>query len=309
MNYANTIFRRDLCHSLSLSSIDSHCQDANDPYKNLVNAGSASNILTGFKQVWNNQPADILGGGNADVVYLFSGFEDGTSISGVAFLGSACSGSKFGWVERGYGPTLVHELGHSLGSGHTAAGVMKESSYRGDDVFFDDLSSVAINNFMTTPQSNCLQTAEPICDVDCAGKCVNGHCIALYDDQVVSGVIPCVPLQDLYVCVDSLDYYGYDVKHGVECASGFDFMQPLEATAAKRYDVFCCHSPTGMETREVISYMERFSMLQLSFPDGLQVVPLYIHNPSSIRTAMLMQTNLVPDCGISMTPSPSASPV
>lgn len=95
-----------------------------------------------------------------DAAYLFTGYDDGSSIAGAAYLRGACVPRyRFGWVEitsSVYTPQVVtvltHELGHTLGAQHADAGFMQPRIPRelvaGDNWFFAQKSIFQMREFI-----------------------------------------------------------------------------------------------------------------------------------------------------------------
>lgn len=316
VNEADFVFRRDTCVSLSLVHIEGHCQDSNDPYSSfsLFDLGSdatpALQILQRFQSLWEQSRSSV----RRDLAYLFTGFEDGTNVAGIAYVAATCRPSMYGWVEEGDISTLVHEVGHSLSATHIDEGVMKASSAQGDPVFFAPESVAQITNFIDTygingsPVSNrdatCIGTSPPVCDSTCPGRCVEGQCITLFSEDVEEGIVPCTPVQLIYRCtITRYETFTF----GSDCEEGFDFV----LRSSPDIDVFCCLPAEETTVEGVITFEYPFRNLNLRFADGsVQVFPEYIQDASVISDQTLMKSTLLPNCRLpaSDTPTPTSTP-
>lgn len=150
---------RDTCQGLRLSRIEAHCGDGKDPYKyapklaRLRPRQRSSFILREFQRFWNANRRSV----KRDVAYLFSGFMDLTSVAGIAYVGSACTEYGYGWVELGQQLVFLHEMGHSLGAGHTSQGIMRAFLTADIGVFFSPVSKNQMNGFLKRRRTaNCI---------------------------------------------------------------------------------------------------------------------------------------------------------
>lgn len=313
VNEADVIFKRDTCVSLSLSHIEAHCNDPQDPYTALSafdttsTTPPSSQILEKFTSIWRQSRKEV----HRDLAYFFSGFQDGTNIVGMAYVASTCLNSGYGWVEKGDISTFVHEVGHSLSASHTNEGVMKATSTHGDPVFFSDDSIAQITKFVDsygsngTPDSSrdsrCLEESSSVCDATCPGRCANGQCIALHTETVSEGLVPCTPVRLIYRCTK---LHESKFMLGSDCPSGFDFVLRADSDL----DVFCCLSPKESISAEVITHEYPFVDLNLNSPDGPQTYPEYIQDPSLVSNQTLIRSKLVPSCKLPSAKNPSKSP-
>ncbi|WP_129020466.1 reprolysin-like metallopeptidase [Edaphocola flava] len=114
INNANAVWEREVSVSLKLVSSTTsviYLDGNSDPYTNDTN-----DILIDENQTNVN---NVIGSGNYDIGHVFN-----TAGGGLAALASTCSnGSKASGVSGSSGPsdigTVIHEVGHQLGAGHT----------------------------------------------------------------------------------------------------------------------------------------------------------------------------------------------
>lgn len=313
INYANSIYERDLCITIALVHVEAHCNDLLDPYQPLTQSTSGTKMVEGFKSIWELSRNHI----SRDLAYFFSGFEDGTSTIGTAYVGAACSQFAYGWVEHGSGPTFVHELGHSLGALHSDSGIMQAALVYGESVFFSSVSVSEIANYLLDTSSFfapfCIEDTAPVCDQSCPGQCIGGHCVSLYDESVREEFIPCVLIQNSFLCVNRFYFYDYEISHGVNCQSGFDFKAPTYEEEMAGSNLFCCLRPTEMRDTDIYPVEYGTGTLTLIYPDRNDTIQNYIPGTKTqfITEATLLNTELVPDCGkqvSSPTSFPSSSP-
>lgn len=303
INEADVIYRRDTCVSVALVHLEAHCKDPSDPYRSLANSqgtsaeSKGSKILDGFLSVWETSRSDV----QRDVAMLFSGFEDGTSTAGIAYIGAACGSAGYGWVERGTVSTFVHELGHTLSCSHTSDGVMKGSSSSSDPMFFSPYSITQITKYIDGRSSSCIEPSKPRCDSNCPGKCQSGQCIRMYSASASPGLVPCTPVEGTYLCTQQRTFsdFGGSYTFGVDCPAGFDMLQRESADV----NVFCCMPPSQSKTEGVIARENAFVSLIV----GDQSIPGYVSDTSLVTEAVLMKTRLVPSCTTASFQSPSST--
>lgn len=305
INEADVVYRRDTCVSVALVHLEAHCEDPSDPYSSLSNLqGSSteskgSKILDGFRSVWESSRSQV----QRDVAMFFSGFEDGTSTAGIAFIAAACGSAGYGWVERGTVSTFVHELGHTLSCSHTSDGIMKGSSSSSEPMFFSSYSVSQITNYIdgsSSQGSGCIESSKPQCDSKCPGKCVKGQCIRMYSGSASPELVPCTPVEGTYLCTEQRTFseFGGSYTFGVECPAGFDMVKRDRADI----NVFCCLPPSESRTEGVVARENAFVSLIV----GDQSIPGYVSDPSLITQTVLMKSRLVPSCTTS--PGSQSSP-
>lgn len=307
INDASTIYERDTCLSLVLVHIEGHCNDSNDPYVGLPVAGSSSpsqSILFAFQNIWQSTRTSVP----RDVAYLFSGFEDGTQVAGVAFVGSTCSSSSaYGWIEGPDVGVFIHELGHNLNANHAASGVMRAVLDRTVPVEFSTESINQITNFVDSENGRrCLGTSlSEECDSSCSGSCLNGRCVTPYTANAPAGIVPCAVVGGSSKCTQTKTYGTLTVCSVTDCEEGFNFIVPKDLT---QKNLFCCLDPTSEITAQVIPADTPLFTLQLSTPDGMKTIPKYFRDCNVREPATLMETTLVPSCTLPTTPEISGSP-
>lgn len=153
-----------LCRPIGVgNNITSHGDDDDDNEED--ECSSARRILETTSRFFVAESSRIA----YDAAYLFTGYDDGSSIAGAAYLRGACVPRyRFGWVEitsSVYTPQVVtvltHELGHTLGAQHADAGFMQPRIPRelvaGDNWFFAQKSIFQMRDFIRRISSaNCL---------------------------------------------------------------------------------------------------------------------------------------------------------
>jgi len=115
LNGVDALYRDQL--GLSVSVVFQNVwSSSGDPY-----SGSAANGLLG--QLLGHWAGNFEGSVNYDVAHLFTGRTLSGSVAGVAYLGSACRGGRYGLSSRFASrsltiPLAAHEIAHNLGSDH-----------------------------------------------------------------------------------------------------------------------------------------------------------------------------------------------
>lgn len=86
-----------------------------------------------------------------DAAYLFTGYTDGTSVVGAAFIAAPCNERfAYGWVERAHPAVLAHEIGHTLGLSHAPTGAMRATLDLERQVPFSVRSVAELTQFLDT---------------------------------------------------------------------------------------------------------------------------------------------------------------
>lgn len=99
-----------------------------------------------------------------DLTLVFTGYDDGSSAIGAAYVGAACN-VKFGWgwiQNTGFNDVvLAHELAHSLGALHDDEGIMKPSVDPNEKIAFSEKSVSLMNSFIAKAATNwCLRLVD-----------------------------------------------------------------------------------------------------------------------------------------------------
>lgn len=119
---ASRPFLLNTCVRLALVHVDGHCNDPDDPYAALTSMFSFQ-IVPAFIAEWQ-KPARMAV--HRDVLYLITGFNDGTTTLGFGFpglWGGVCSKQlAFGWIEGIIPGVVAHNLGRNLGANRTEDG-------------------------------------------------------------------------------------------------------------------------------------------------------------------------------------------
>lgn len=311
-NLASGFIQADTCVRIALVHLEAHCNDPSDPYEPLgqFTGGQSTSIeiLSELRDIWESSRTEV----NRDLAIFFSGFNDGTSTIGAAFVSGICGSFSYSWIERGDVSTLVHETGHSLSATHTAEGVMMASSSQGDPIFFSTFSVNEIETYIDTFGDNgsptiqddttCLDTTAPVCDSTCPGSCINGQCVALYSASASSSQLPCSPIVGLYRCVDTDN----SLQFGTDCPSPFTFLQRSGAGP----DVFCCNAPSSTLQTDVIT--TEFPFVRLIFNESVSREEFIRPElAGAIETGTLLETSIVSDCsgGTGTAPPPTVTTI
>lgn len=143
MELTSTPYDRQTCLTLRTSYIELTCtDDVADPWAAMRNS---DDIITTFRLTFTALRPDVT----RDVAYFLPSYFDGTSTSGVAYVGTACRRSAaYGWVEDLEEIVIAHEIGHSLGCPHATSGLMKASWTDGDPLVFSSASVECISTFV-----------------------------------------------------------------------------------------------------------------------------------------------------------------
>lgn len=158
---ANVAFGANTCVQLVITSVEAHCNDADDPYATFSDFSSlpctqaqidnrepcspGALILNRFTTFWRGNRNSVV----RDAAVFFSGFEDGTSVAGRAFVGAACRNAfGYGWIEGTNAFVAAHEIGHILGGQHTTRGIMSAILTPSTQFTFSSVSAQQFANYI-----------------------------------------------------------------------------------------------------------------------------------------------------------------
>lgn len=128
------IFEISTCVSIVISSFHGFCKDGprnSDPLGKMpflddcnkaTNCRRPTKILEAVRNYWLSRKLYKY---SPDASIFISGYDDGTSVVGAAYVGGACTNYKFGWVEKLRHQVISHEIGHLLGARHGKQGLMQ----------------------------------------------------------------------------------------------------------------------------------------------------------------------------------------
>lgn len=155
---SNMAYGMTTCIQLALVHAEAHCNDPRDPYAAYTSL-TANGILNAFQRLWVNSRTNV----RRDAAYLITGFMDGTSTLGIAFVGVACRlRSAYGWVEGARTIVLAHEVGHTIGGNHTPTGIMRATLSSATQFTFSAQSAAEFANFVDNGGgSTCMGTSRP----------------------------------------------------------------------------------------------------------------------------------------------------
>lgn len=93
-----------------------------------------------------------------DAAFLFTGYDDGTSLSGASNQNGPCLlKQSFVWLKRANPLVLAHFIGHLLGAPHSKSGIMKKQLNETQPIEFSAASNMAFAKFLNfNMQSWCL---------------------------------------------------------------------------------------------------------------------------------------------------------
>lgn len=152
---ANVPYRIQTCIWLTLRFLELHCNDPKDPYAFLRLIRDPDRTLRQFALFWNINRRSV----RRDVAYFFPGYLDGTTVNGIASVGSVCNRRKaYGWVEGLTPFVIAHEIGHNLNCRHSTDGGIMNAIYTGSEVFLFSPSSLrTLFTFVDFRSPRCLQ--------------------------------------------------------------------------------------------------------------------------------------------------------
>lgn len=307
---SNVAWTRDTCVEVVLVHLESNCQRSTDPYRNFNNfpsfrpcsvtrfpepCSTGEFLLYSFTTFWNtNRPAV-----QRDAAYLVTGFRDGTSTAGIAFIGTACGNFGYGWIEGSNFLTFAHEVGHTLSAQHTSQGIMVASGISSSR--FNSVSQRQITSYVD--RVSCITTGAPVCDATCAGACVDNKCIT--GNNVMAPLVPCKPLPLAYYCVE--DRFGFNF--GVNCPAPYNFA--LVANDPDDPTTFCCNPPASSTTAPVAPRSRPLFGLRLRTPAGTRTYFDWLGDETSfITTETILETTINQACmaDVVVGPTPTSTP-
>lgn len=159
---ASRPFLISTCVRVAVVYIDGHCKDPQDPYSGLQKLSDIPLALE-FISIWRQPKYQLV---KRDVVYLITGFNDGTTSTGFAIpgvQGGVCSlADSFGWVEGIIPGVLAHNIGHTVGASHIQEGLMFPFYRPGPVPLLAPQSVAEITAFVDNRAlAGCLSTQKP----------------------------------------------------------------------------------------------------------------------------------------------------
>lgn len=144
LDEASKPFREQTCLRLKVVAVEAFCANDDDLFKNYDDKPS-NEILDAFSLDWAKTREHI----KRDIAIYLPGFEPEGSVSGVAWIGGACS-TSFGycWVANQEPLVMAHEIGHLLQADHVNKGLMQSSWSSGDKLRFAKVSIHQISDFV-----------------------------------------------------------------------------------------------------------------------------------------------------------------
>lgn len=316
VDLSNVAFIRDTCLELVIVHLESHCNPKKDQYSFLKNfptkykrgcraipfntpCDASEYILFEFSKYWNRYRGHI----RRDATVLFTGFSDGIGTLGAAFIGAACHDppsiqTGYGWIQDGTVETFAHEVGHLLGSWHTARGIMSEAL--APEFFFDRASVRAFSKYVDSDSifSNCLAISRPSsCSGRCASSCGGPNkCVPHRVFNLSSPLVLCRPVETVRCVSRPLSFLWI----GEACRRGFDFVSNPSSQITSLTS--CCLQPTGTEPVDIYPLERGVSRVGFKARNGeVTIYENYIMKPNRkyVKRGFLMKTRRVPECYIS----------
>lgn len=300
---SNSWFKRDTCVEVVLVYIDGHCNDPRDPYRKFsdVSAIEENNcspaappteicepddlIRERFRKYWYTTQSRI----HRDGALFISGFTDGTSTVGNAFIGSACDKKMaYGWVEGINFKTFAHEIGHFLNARHTSEGIMKQGMV--PKLFFNNVSASEISAFVDSPLISCVTPLAPRCDASCPGRCLDNKCVI--GTRIARGLVPCTPINGFYRCTTRL-FGGF--YFSAPCTEDYKFV--LRNRDPDDVSVFCCLPTRDRSTKIIVHTRTRLTTVVVTNEDGsTMTMDNYFSNQKAVENKYVLNTRIVKDC-------------
>lgn len=153
------MFDKFNCVKLKVISFDAHCTFQNRPQNDKFQkpstfdkcaeqdfctpSGIMLNLISGEwkKTISRNSPRDAA--------FLFSGYEDGSTVSGATYRAAACNPDlSYAWVEGFHHLVFAHEVGHMLGAKHDTSGIMTPRLSKDSKLELSKTSEIEISRFV-----------------------------------------------------------------------------------------------------------------------------------------------------------------